>query len=107
MSVDDRQRCETGFSYDVSPQESLSEAVVTAVSTASGTEPAPDTSPGAGGGLDPLYSVIDPEALDSLFHHADSGGAAGRVTFRYHGYAVTVHSEGRISLAPSAGRAAD
>lgn len=42
---------------------------------------------------DPLYSVIDPEALDSLFQNGH-----GRVVFDYHGYEVTVSNERCITL---------
>lgn len=53
--------------------------------------------------LDPLYHVIDPDALDSLFkptvrgdHHGDA-----EISFTYHGFAVTVRSYGIIEVEPN------
>lgn len=87
------------FSYEMSPPESPSEGVVAAVSAASGAEPleAPDAStPDV---LDPLYSAIDPDALNSLFCTTDSEESRTSccVTFDYHGYEVTVHGD-RITV---------
>lgn len=41
----------------------------------------------------PLYDVIDPEALDSLFRDS-----FGYVTFRYHGYVVRIHHDRTVEL---------
>ncbi|WP_324665632.1 HalOD1 output domain-containing protein [Haloarcula sediminis] len=76
-----------------SDAESLSDTVIRAVSTASGRSPTPG--PGADASLDPLYTAIDPDALDSVF---TADGSAGTVTFDYHGYTVTAHSAGRVVL---------
>ena len=49
---------------------------------------------------EPLYTVVDPEALDALFS-STTGGASrpmGAVSFVYAGYNVTVHSDGEIEL---------
>ncbi|MFC7213557.1 HalOD1 output domain-containing protein [Saliphagus sp. GCM10025334] len=48
----------------------------------------------------PLYSVIDPEALDSLFDASASGrpDPRGQVTFTYCGYEVCVDSGGEITV---------
>ncbi|MFP8957077.1 HalOD1 output domain-containing protein [Natrialbaceae archaeon A-CW3] len=45
----------------------------------------------------PLYTVIDPVALDQL---VESPGISrrGRVSFRYRGYDVTVTADGEVSL---------
>lgn len=43
----------------------------------------------------PLYDVIDPEALDSVFR-----GSTGHISFEYHGYAVTVDCSGNVSFGP-------
>jgi len=47
----------------------------------------------------PLYSVIDPDALDSLFHSsADDSGSEGHICFRYRGYLIRVQSNGDIEI---------
>lgn len=48
----------------------------------------------------PLFDVIDPCALDALFHPKPDGTArgGGTVTFSYEGYAVTVQSDGTVTL---------
>lgn len=84
--------------YEPSPSESLSEGVVRAVATASNRDPvAPD-------GLAPLATVLDPDALDSLFETvgADTNRSDGQVTFRYHGWTVTVEYDGTIIVFASA-----
>jgi len=43
----------------------------------------------------PLFDVIDPDALESLFR-----GTRGMVRFEYHGYDVTVDHQGRVDVAP-------
>lgn len=52
--------------------------------------------------LDPLYEVIDPDALNRLF--PESGGdesvRKGMVSFIYHGYHITVTSAGDVYLEP-------
>lgn len=99
------------FSYEVTEDESLSEGVVEAVATEAGVDAVPPAGPGAGRSLAPLYSVVDPDALDSVFCSRDGAdGVHGEVTFGYHGYEVTVRSEGRIELTPAgtaAGAASD
>ena len=71
----------------------LSRAVIEAVSDAEATDPA---------NLDyPLYDVIDPSALNALFH--GSNGDSGTVEFPYHGYLVTVTSDGEVTLDGQAG----
>lgn len=42
--------------------------------------------------LEPLYSVIDPDALDALFQDTAVGGT---VSFMYHGYRIVVEACGR------------
>ncbi len=65
----------------------LSTAVVRAVADREGVDPIE---------LDePLYEVIDSEALDELFASGD-----GSVTFEYYGYEVTAHSDGQVDLQP-------
>ncbi len=42
-----------------------------------------------------LYDAVDPDALDQLFNNTN-----GSVTFDYHGYRITVDSDGNIDLVP-------
>lgn len=93
--------------YEVSPAESVSEAVATAVSTASGHDRIPVRSGEASDAtLDPLYSAVDPEALDALFRRSGSAGASThhRIEFSYEGYRVAVHSDGLVAVRPETGR---
>ena len=47
----------------------------------------------------PLYTVIDPDALDSLFDRPSTDGERfGRVVFEYGSYEVTVHSDGTVDV---------
>lgn len=77
------------FSYDGT--EPASVAVVEAVSSVSGDDPAE---------LPPLYTAIDPGALDGLFGPAAAGSGLdeGEITFEYAGYLVTVHGHGSIEI---------
>lgn len=69
---------------DASP----SEAVVEAVAEAKGVSPLALEQP--------LYEVVDPDALDALF--AGSGGTVACLRFTYQGYAVEIAGDGEISL---------
>ncbi|MFH5802044.1 HalOD1 output domain-containing protein [Haladaptatus sp. CMAA 1911] len=62
--------------------ESITAAVVTAVTEANGTKPAT-----------PLYEVIDPDALEALYQHGSP-----EVSFEYMGSHVTVHSDRTVSI---------
>lgn len=44
---------------------------------------------------EPLYTEIDPEAVDRLFKTS-----RGRVTFKYLGYEVVVEQTGQVELVP-------
>lgn len=46
--------------------------------------------------LQPLYEVIDPDALDSLYSSLDARSTA-TVTFRYEGCSVTVRTDGETA----------
>ncbi|WP_435551040.1 HalOD1 output domain-containing protein [Natrinema sp. CGMCC1.2065] len=46
--------------------------------------------------LEPLYDVVDPEALDQLFQ--SGSGAAVRVEFEYHGMPVEVRGDGTVTV---------
>jgi Halobacterial output domain 1 len=62
--------------------ESVTAAVVTAVTEANGTEPAT-----------PLYTAIDPDALEALYQHGSP-----KVSFEYIAYRVTIHSDRTVSV---------
>lgn len=51
--------------------------------------------------LDPLYYVVDPDALDALFQPTVRGSHRGdvAVAFTYHGFDVSVRSYGIIEIA--------
>jgi hypothetical protein len=66
----------------------LSHAVIEAIATEEGVEPAELSIP--------LSRAIDPEALDSLFQKT-----TGTVSFSYHGYEVTVTSSGEVNVEAS------
>lgn len=51
--------------------------------------------------LTPLHDVLDPDALDQLFHPTNSSMRMdGSVTFLYHGYEVTAYATGYITIGP-------
>ena len=68
--------------YEIDPDESASMAVVRAVSNDTDTPPAE---------LEPLYDVVDPEALDALVCGLEPGARREReIRFRYDDVNVTV-----------------
>jgi hypothetical protein len=71
--------------------ESLSTAIVDTLAEAKGVDPLE---------LDPLYDVVDPDALDALFSPSDESDDSrfGRVTFRTSGYEVEATSTGRVHV---------
>jgi hypothetical protein len=62
--------------------ESITAAVVTAVTDATGTTP-----------VTPLYEAIDPDALEDLYQHASP-----TVSFEYAGHHITIHSDQTITV---------
>lgn len=81
--------------YRSDTDQPLSEAVLTAIASASDL----DTLELADE-FGPLYDVIDPSALDSLFQSSgETRQSAGCVTFEYATYRVTVDQTGRVVLA--------
>jgi len=68
-------------------RDSPSLRVVEALADATDTDPLE---------LEPLYNVVDPEALDRLFR-TDSGVPAS-VRFEYDGHTVEVGSDGSVSI---------
>ncbi|WP_254532092.1 HalOD1 output domain-containing protein [Natrinema gelatinilyticum] len=67
--------------------DSISLRVIDAIANATNTEPHE---------LDPLYYVVDPEALDQLFQ-SDSN-APIRVEFEYDGLLVEIRSDGTVAI---------
>ncbi|RQG95702.1 HalOD1 output domain-containing protein [Natrarchaeobius oligotrophus] len=47
---------------------------------------------------DPLYAIVNPEALDALFRTPTGPPESGHVRFEYEGYDVTVSSGGRVDV---------
>jgi len=75
-------------------QDFPSEVIIHAVAAVSNTSPTD---------LEPLYSVIDPDALDSLCASLTQGRHEGdaRVTFAFHGHTVALNSYGVVEVAPT------
>lgn len=73
--------------------ETVSERVITAVSEATGTDPLE---------LEPLYDVLDPDALNAIF----AGGASADTELRFAmaGCEVVVRGEGNVVVTPPADR---
>ncbi|ELY78529.1 HalOD1 output domain-containing protein [Natrinema pallidum] len=46
--------------------------------------------------LEPLYNVVDPEALDQLFQSGSTADVS--VEFEYHGVLVAVRSDGTVTI---------
>lgn len=84
-----------GVSRASAPQESrerdVSDAVVEKVAAAEGVAPTElDTR---------LYDVVEPEALNDLFQRDEDGPTTeGVVSFRFHGYEVSVHSDSSVDV---------
>lgn len=98
------------FTYEMDDSETVSAAVLTAVSAITGDSLGPSTSceEAATPALDPLYTAIDPDALEALFQPASAGGLReGHVRFSYAECEVTVQSDGLISIRPTAGHQTD
>jgi len=68
-------------------KQTLSTAVIGAVADAEDVDPTDLT--------EPLYNVVNTDALDALFQ-----AETGTLTFEYHGYRVSVHATGEVELDP-------
>lgn len=90
--------------YAATDDETLSEAVIAALRTASGRAASPDqrTAQQDVGVLAPLFETIDPDALDALFTSVQGEGvSAGSVSFTHSGYDVTVTADGDVRVSTS------
>lgn len=79
--------------YEFSAQrygETPSQAVIHAVAAVENLDPTD---------LPPLFSSIDPLALNSLF--AEEGSRTGKVVFPYNGYRITVHADTSVTVEPA------
>lgn len=90
MTRDDKRRDggdqQSRFEYDIGHDEAPSTAVVTAVSAITGSEIA---------AIDPLYEIIDPDALDELI--AGSNADEISVNLHFHGCDIRITPD-RIAL---------
>ena len=77
--------------YEIGPDESVSTAVVRAVSAIEGREPR---------SLRPLSDVLDPDALDALFEPRsnDRPRVGGQLSFIYSDCVVTIDNGEYLSL---------
>jgi uncharacterized protein YidB (DUF937 family) len=66
-------------------EQTLSEAVLEVVAETEGVDPSELS--------EPLFSVIDPDALDALFQTSN-----GILTFSYHGHVITVEASGKVRV---------
>jgi len=87
MTVDSTRQSESGVSR-------VCHTVVSDVAAAVGTD-SEELQP-------PLYEVVEPEALEQLFHRPDEnpGDPTGHVVFDYVGCRVTVYSNGQVHVSP-------
>lgn len=75
------------ITYELDPDETVAEGVIEATAAVSNQEPT---------SLDPLYSVIDPDALNALFNPWHSSDP--QVTFQYDGHEIQVTSDLEIEI---------
>ena len=78
--------------YHVRRDESVAEAVVRVVSSVTQTEQT---------GLEPLYSKVDPDALNALFTSPENGvprPTDGVVAFDYAGNHIEITADGTINI---------
>lgn len=83
--------------YEIERSESVSRAVVRAVSAVDGRKP---------GSLPPLERVLDPDALDALFDPQSDGAPriGGRLSFVYSRCRVTLDNGEFLTVQPLDGR---
>lgn len=49
----------------------------------------------------PMYSAVDPDAVDALFDSFDASQSDGRIEFTYLGYEISIHSDHTIDVSES------
>lgn len=73
----------------------LTQAIIEAIARREGVD-VTEIEPPA---YEPLYTVVNPEALDKLFRTtSDSGAVDARISFEYAGYDVTIYGDGRVDV---------
>lgn len=70
-----------------------SQAIIEAIAAREGVD-VTDVEPPA---YDPLYAVVNPEALDRLFQ-TPAGTPTARVVLEYEGYEIAVYGDGRVDV---------
>jgi hypothetical protein len=83
---------EAQSSATVDAAERPSQVIIDLIADLEGVDPV-DLSP-------PLYSVVDPDALDALFHSSNDNSAQtpGHVYFEYCGYEIRVQSDNEVAI---------
>ena len=71
-----------------------SQAIIEAIARAEGVDVTAIEPPE----YDPLYAVVNPEALDELFRTPPGPPETARVYLEYEGYEIVVHGDGRVEL---------
>lgn len=76
--------------FQESTGEKPSMTIINALATAMGVEPTE---------LPPLFEIVDPDAVDSLFsNNTSSPGAEAMLSFNYRNWNVFVNADGRIRV---------
>ena len=83
----------TRMDYEIEGSESITEAVVRAVSAVNGCPPE---------ALRPLSEVLDPDALDTIFDGRGDGNPrlGGRISFIYNGCRITIDNGEYLTIEP-------
>lgn len=83
---------ETAVTHQEPSGEKPSQRIINRIADLEGIDPTELTPP--------LYSKVDPEALDSLFRSPTSDGSepADHICFRYCGYEIRVESNDHVSI---------
>ena len=89
MDLSDSQGTAPLHAFDWTESTSPSTAVIRALAAVSGDDPTT---------IEPLFDVLDPDALDRLFAPARTPRLQGTVAFEHHGYRITVRADGRGSV---------
>jgi hypothetical protein len=73
--------------------KSISTVIAETIANHKGVDPA---------NIEPLYTTIDPEALDALFAPRNDGTArtTGQITFTHTGFEITVNSDRTVTVEP-------
>jgi hypothetical protein len=92
------------ITYTAGDDETVTEAVIAALRTASDdtTSPVHGTDGDRGDPMAPLFETVDTDALDSVFSSTpDYDRATGSVEFTHAGYEVTATATGTVTVSPA------